>query len=124
MIAIHSVKSQRGLTWFGVARAVTGIFLAAALACCAATTATAAEDLYHAQTVVTGEGEANRMIGFSSCMEDVLIKVSGAARLAGDHRLGAYKANAKDFVTAFDYHDQFSGKPKRDEQAPAIGHST
>ena len=24
------------------------------------------------QTVVTGEGEANRMIGFASCMEDVL----------------------------------------------------
>jgi uncharacterized protein len=69
-----------------------------------------------AQTVVTGEGEANRMIGFRSCMEDVLIKVSGAERLAGDRRLAAYKAKAKDFVTAFDYHDQFSGKPKRDEQ--------
>ncbi len=27
-----------------------------------------------------------------------------------------YKAKAKDFVTAFDYRDQFSGKPKRDEQ--------
>jgi hypothetical protein len=49
-------------------------------------------------------------------MEDVLIKVSGAERLAGDRRLAAYKAKAKDFVTAFDYRDQFSGKPKRDEQ--------
>jgi hypothetical protein len=28
--------------------------------------------------VVTGQGEANRLIGFASCMEDVLIKVSGA----------------------------------------------
>jgi hypothetical protein len=26
------------------------------------------------------------------------------------------KPKQKDFVTAFDYHDQFSGKPKRDEQ--------
>src|SRR3984957_20122661 len=43
-------------------------------------------------------------------------KVSGAERLAGDRRLAAYKAKAKDFVTAFDYRDQFSGKPKRDEQ--------
>jgi hypothetical protein len=40
----------------------------------------------------------------------------GAERLAGDRRLAAYKAKAKDFVTAFDYRDQFSGKPKRDEQ--------
>ena len=116
MITIHSTKRQRGLIWFGAARAIIGIFLAAALACCTATPATAAEDLYRAQTVVTGEGEANRLIGFTSCMEDVLIKVSGAERLAGDRRLAAYKAKAKDFVTAFDYHDQFSGKPKRDEQ--------
>ena len=116
MIAIHSTKRQRGLIWFGAARAIIGIFLAAALACCTATPATAAEDLYRAQTVVTGQGEANRMIGFASCMEDVLIKVSGAERLAGDRRLAAYKAKAQDFVTAFDYHDQFSGKPKRDEQ--------
>jgi uncharacterized protein len=116
MIAIQSTKRQRGLIWFGAARPIIGIFLAAALACCTATPATAAEDLYRAQTVVTGQGEANRMIGFTSCMEDVLIKVSGAERLAGDRRLAAYKAKAKDFVTAFDYRDQFSGKPKRDEQ--------
>src|SRR5258707_14905759 len=63
MIAIHSTKRQRGLIWFGAARAIIGIFLAAAaLACCTATPATAAEDLYRAQTVVTGQGEANRMI--------------------------------------------------------------
>src|SRR6266403_2688473 len=116
MIAIHSTKRQRGLIWSAAARAIIGIFLAAALACCTATPAPAAEALYRAQTVVTGQGEANRMIGFASCMEDVLIKVSGAERLAGDRRLAAYKAKAKDFVTAFDYRDQFSGKPKRDEQ--------
>ena len=73
--------------------AIIGIFLAAALACCTAAPATAAEDLYRAQTVVTGQGEANRMIGFASCMEDALI----AERLAGDRRLAAYKAKAKDF---------------------------
>ena len=56
------------------------------------------------------------MIGFASCMEDVLIKVSGAQKLAGDRRLAAYKSKAKDFVSAFSYRDQFSGKPTRDEQ--------
>ena len=65
---------------------------------------------------MTGQGEANRMIGFASCMENVLIKVSGAQQLAGDRRLAAYKSKAKDFVSAYDYHDQFSGKPTRDEQ--------
>ena len=78
--------------------------------------AMAAEDLYRAQAIVTGQGEANRIIGFASCLEDVLIKVSGAQKLAGDRRLAAYKSNAKSFVRAFSYHDQMSGKPIRDEQ--------
>jgi len=78
--------------------------------------ATAADDLYRAQAIVTGQGEANRIIGFASCLEDVLIKVSGAQKLAGDRRLAAYKSNAKDFVRAFSYHDQMSGTPTRDEQ--------
>ena len=75
-----------------------------------------ADDLYRAQTAVTGQGEPNRLIGFGACLEDVLIKVSGAVKLAGDPRLDPVKARAADFVTAFDYHDQMSGKPKRDEQ--------
>ena len=118
MIVINSIARQRGSVWSSAARAIIGISLAAALACRTATPATAAEtaDLYRAQTVVTGEGAENRMTGFARCMEDVLIKVSGVERLVGDRRLAAYKAKAKDFVTAFDYHDQFSGKPKRDEQ--------
>ncbi len=115
VIAVHQTERRRGLRWPG-ARAVARILLAAALACCAATMAAAAEDLYRAQTVVTGQGEPNRLIGFAACLEDVLVKVSGAERLAGDRRLAAYKSRAKDFVSAFDYHDQFSGKPKRDEQ--------
>ncbi len=72
--------------------------------------------MYRAQAVVTGQGEANRIVGFASCLEDVLIKVSGAQQLAGDRRLAAYKSNAKNFVRAFSYHDQMSGKPHRDEQ--------
>jgi hypothetical protein len=47
-------------------------------------------------------------------LEDVLIKVSGAQKLAGDRRLAAYKSNAKGFVRAFGYHDQMSGTPTRD----------
>ncbi|MGH6712132.1 MAG: DUF2066 domain-containing protein [Bradyrhizobium sp.] len=78
--------------------------------------AAAAADLYRAQAIVTGQGEANRVIGFAACLEDVLIKVSGAQKLAGDRRLASYKSNAKNFVAGFSYHDQMSGKPHRDEQ--------
>jgi hypothetical protein len=92
------------------------IFLASALTWCAGTMAAAATDFYRAQTIVTGQGEANRIIGFAACLEDVLIKVSGAQKLAGDRRLAAYKSNAKSLVRAFSYHDQMSGKPIRDEQ--------
>src|SRR5437764_12638358 len=88
----------------------------AALVCCTATKAAAADDLYRTQAVVTGQGEANRIIGFAACLEDVLIKVSGALKLAGDPRLAAYKSSAGDFVKAYRYHDQMSGTPTRDEQ--------
>lgn len=74
------------------------------------------DDLYQAQTVVTGQGNDNRQTGFAICLEDVLIKVSGAFQLSGDARLMPLKARAGAFVTGFDYHDQMSGKPKHDEQ--------
>ena len=97
-------------------RAIIRVSVAVALTCCGGAIAAAADDLYRAQTIVTGQGEANRIIGFASCLEDVLLKVSGAVRLAGDRRLAAYKSNAKSFVRAFSYHDQMSGTPTRDEQ--------
>jgi uncharacterized protein len=104
-----------GLRCSRAARAIL-ILLAAALTWCAGAMAAAGTDLYQAQAIVTGQGEVNRIIGFASCLEDVLIKVSGAQQLAGDRRLAAYKANAKIYVRAFSYHDQMSGKPHRDEQ--------
>jgi uncharacterized protein len=92
------------------------ISILAVLMSCIATMAGAADDLYSAQTVVTGQGESNRTMGFAACLEDVLIKASGAAKLAGDPRLFAYKSRARDFVKAHRYHDQMSGTPTRDEQ--------
>ena len=76
----------------------------------------ATTELYRGQTIVTGTGETNRIIGFASCLEDVLIKVSGALRLAGDPRLDAHKADAARMVRAFSYRDEKGGKPKNDEQ--------
>jgi hypothetical protein len=98
----------------GARRRITTLSLVVVLACCAA--AHAADDLYRAQTILTGQGEANRMIGFAVCLEDVLIKVSGAPKLAGDPRLLSYTSHAADLVKTYRYHDRMSGTPTRDEQ--------
>ncbi|MGN1289610.1 MAG: DUF2066 domain-containing protein [Bradyrhizobium sp.] len=99
-----------------LARGVARVLLAAALTSCGTAMAAADDNLYRAQTVVTGQGEPNRIIGFGACLEDVLIKVSGQPMLASDRRLAGYKSRAKEFVSSFDYHDQYAGKPHHDEQ--------
>ena len=116
MITWHTTKRRPHVIYPAVVRAIIRISLTVALTCCSGTMATAADELYRAQATVTGQGEANRVIGFASCLEDVLIKVSGAQQLGGDRRLAAYKSNAKGFVRAFSYRDQMSGTPTRDEQ--------
>lgn len=96
--------------------AIVRIFVAVLLIGCGRAAVAAEADLYQAKVTVTGQGEANRLVGFAACLEDVLIKVSGAQRLAGNRRLNAYKPDARSFVTSFSYRDQFFGKPVRDEQ--------
>ena len=114
MVARYTRMREARVVWPGGARAIISLSVALALACGGALAAV--PDLYRAQAIVTGQGEANRLFGFGACLEDVLIKVSGAQGIGGSRRLAAYKANAKNLVRAFDYHDQMSGKPKRDEQ--------
>jgi hypothetical protein len=97
-------------------RAIVGIFLSTTLTLWVDTTLAAGTDLYRAKVTVTGQGEANRIAGFAACLEDVLIKASGALKLSGDPRLAAYKSKAKGLVTGYSYRDQFFGKPIRDEQ--------
>src|SRR6266699_2040714 len=75
--------------------------LAAALFCSAAASARAADELYEAQAIVTGQREPERLRAFPDCLEDVLVKVSGDPRLIGDPRLVPLKASAESFVAAF-----------------------
>jgi hypothetical protein len=116
MVTQPTTKHQQHFTRLRAARAIATTLLLAALTWWTGTMASVAADLYRAQAIVTGQGEANRIVGFESCLEDVLIKVSGVQKLAGDRRLATYKSNARDFVKAFSYHDQMSGTPTRDEQ--------
>src|SRR5882724_5404896 len=83
----NNTTRLRRLTSLGVAAAIVGILFAATLAWGDGGSAAASADRYQAQTIVTGQAELNRSIGFAGCLEDVLIKVSGALQLAGDPRL-------------------------------------
>jgi len=74
------------------------------------------DDLYQARTIVTGQGEENRLRSFPLCFEDVLIKVSGYPPLIDDPRVGVLQAQASTFVVSFDYHDRMAGLATHDEQ--------
>jgi hypothetical protein len=59
-------KRRPRLICVGVVGVIIKMSLTSALTCCTGTIATAAVDLYRAQAIVTGQGEANRIIGFAS----------------------------------------------------------
>jgi hypothetical protein len=79
-------------------------------------TAATVGDLYEASTLVTGQGEANRTLGYGRCLRDVLVKVSGDLRLLDDSRLDAVEQDAARFVRGFRYRDLLAGIPIHDEQ--------
>ncbi len=74
------------------------------------------DSLYRAVAIVTGTGEANRRLGLALCLEEVLVKVSGDARLVGDRRVAALARRADTLVSKFSYRDRFAHRPINDEQ--------
>ena len=116
MVDLQTARRRLVLRCAVAGRATVRIFLASALAWCVGTMAAAGADLYRAQAVVTGRARRTASSALPRVWRTSSSRVSGAQKLAGDRRLAAYKSNAKSFVKAFSYHDQFSGKPKRDEQ--------
>jgi hypothetical protein len=91
------------------------ILFLAVLAGQAATAATV-ENLYQAQTILTGRGEEGRPAGFAACLRDVLVKVSGDPRLFDDPRVAMLEPQAASLVRAFRYRDRMAGLPVHDEQ--------
>jgi hypothetical protein len=74
------------------------------------------DQLYQTQTIVTGQGEENRVGGFATALEAVLVKVSGDPRLIGDPRVEALAREAGSSVESFRYRDRMEGIPVHDEQ--------
>jgi hypothetical protein len=100
------------------AAATLALFLGLALAgpapAPAADAAAADAALYRCTVIVTGQGEESRATGFARCLGEVLAKVSGDARLAGDPKVAALGAAA--LAAGFSYRDRMEGIPVHDEQ--------
>lgn len=97
------------------------VFLAAvALVAAAGCSANAKEidraDLYRAQSVTNGFGEANRVRALAPSLTEVLVKVSGDPRLTSDPRVAEMAARAADYVKDFSYRDLLNNRPPHDEQ--------
>jgi hypothetical protein len=110
MIRISGDVAQPMFGWAGVA--------CSALALLTSLPAAAADidTLYQGHAIVTGQGEPNRLAALPSCLEEVLVKLSGDPHLAGDPRLEPLKRDAKDDVASYSYHDRMAGIPTHDEQ--------
>lgn len=74
------------------------------------------DDLYKAETIVTGQGEAERMRGFRVGAEEAVIKLTGKARYAGGARIKPILDDAPNLVADFTYEDRMKGIPIHDEQ--------
>ncbi|RWM20108.1 MAG: DUF2066 domain-containing protein [Mesorhizobium sp.] len=86
------------------------------MVCATARAALAGDDLYRANTIVTGQGEENRQIGFKACLDTVLVRVSGDRRLPKKPEMAGLRDKAGSFVAEFRYRDRMEGIPIHDEQ--------
>ena len=78
--------------------------------------ALADNELYQAKTIVTGQREESRIPGFSKCLQDVLVKLSGDPTLLDDPKAEGVVARAPEYVGVFRYHDRLEALPVHDEQ--------
>ena len=78
--------------------------------------ANAADSLYTGLAYVAGQMEETRLPGFGRALEEVLIKVSGDARLGADPRVAALTGDAATYVETFSYRDRMADIPVHDEQ--------
>ncbi len=74
------------------------------------------ENLYQAQTIVTGTEEPERTRGFRQALKDVLIKLTGDIRLEKNDQLQTLFAQPHSFVASFEYEDRMKDIPVHDEQ--------
>jgi hypothetical protein len=83
----------------------------------AAALAEAVPDLYRGEAIITGrEIPSEQERGLRLALTEVLIKVSGDSRIAGDTRLQAAVAGARALIRSVDYEDRLAKKKLMDKQ--------
>lgn len=90
-------------------------FLLFIVVCAPARGAPGAE-LYRAETIVTGTGEAERRRGFREGLTEVIVKLTGDSRLPDDPRLDETIRAPERWVAQFAYEDRMKNLPVHDEQ--------
>lgn len=73
-------------------------------------------ELYRGQAIVTGTHEPERTRGFRLALSDVIIKLTGDARLEGSDKLAVLLDTPHQFVKDFEYEDRMKDIPVHDEQ--------
>jgi uncharacterized protein len=74
------------------------------------------DDLYRAETIVTGQGEPERLRGFRVGTEEAVVKLTGDATLLGSERIAPVIDRSAELVQDFTYEDRMKGIPVHDEQ--------
>lgn len=92
------------------------IMIAAAAVFSSSVCAAEVNDLYDAQAIVTGTEEPERTRGFRTALIDVIIKVTGDARLEQNGKLQPLLNMPHRFVERFEYEDRMKDIPVHDEQ--------
>ena len=87
-----------------------------AVLCLAQARALEVAELYRAEVIVTGTEEPERTRGLRAALTDVLIKLTGDARLANSPVLAPLLERAPELVDQFEYEDRMKGIPIHDEQ--------
>lgn len=72
-------------------------------------------DLYKADVIVTGTGEAERLEGFRTGAETVLVKLTGRPKLAATDRAKAILERAPDLVAEHSYEDRTTAPAEGEE---------
>ena len=72
--------------------------------------------LYQATAIVTGTDMRQRPLGFSRCLIEVVVKLTGAPHLATDPAILALSQHPDDLVASFDYVDPRAGILHHDDQ--------
>jgi uncharacterized protein len=113
---LHGFGQRHSERWIVSRLAMVMLLAAMLLVVGAPTGALEVEDFAFAEVIVTGTEEPERTRGFGLGLAEVIVKLTGDARLADSEKIAPLLARAGTFVERFAYEDRKKGIPIHDEQ--------